>query len=212
MKTNKTKEKILDTSIRMFNEKKASNVSTVQISADMKISPGNLYYYYSNKEEVIRCIWNERMTKEIEELLDRYENAETAGELMDFFIKTIGHCMKYSFFYTEMSTLFVNDRALMEIYSDVEKRIKKETILTYKAMIARGKAESASDEEIEIIADNGLALMVSLASYCDLAEKGASIEEIEKIICKRMAAYMKPYLTDEMKKELQDALEARGAA
>ena len=79
MKTNKTKEKILDTSIRMFNEKKASNVSTVQISADMKISPGNLYYYYSNKEEVIRCIWNERMTKEIEELLDRYENAETAG-------------------------------------------------------------------------------------------------------------------------------------
>ena len=56
MKTNKTKEKILDTSIRMFNEKKASNVSTVQISADMKISPGNLYYYYSNKEEVIRWI------------------------------------------------------------------------------------------------------------------------------------------------------------
>ena len=148
MKTNKTKEKILDTSIRMFNEKKASNVSTVQISADMKISPGNLYYYYSNKEEVIRCIWNERMTKEIEELLDRYENAETAGELMDFFIKTIGHCMKYSFFYTEMNTLFVNDRALMEIYSEVEKRIKKGTILTYKAMISRGKAEAASDEEI----------------------------------------------------------------
>ena len=49
MKTNKTKEKILDTSIRMFNEKKASNVSTVQISADMKISPGNLYYYYSKR-------------------------------------------------------------------------------------------------------------------------------------------------------------------
>ena len=50
MKARKTKDRILDTSIRLFNERKASNVSTVQISAEMGISPGNLYYYYDNKE------------------------------------------------------------------------------------------------------------------------------------------------------------------
>ena len=39
MKSNRTKGKILETSIKLFNEKKASNVSTVQISAAMEISP-----------------------------------------------------------------------------------------------------------------------------------------------------------------------------
>ena len=53
MKARKTKDRILDTSIRLFNERKASNVSTVQISTEMGISPGNLYYYYDNKEEVL---------------------------------------------------------------------------------------------------------------------------------------------------------------
>ena len=53
MKSNRTRERILETSIKLFNEKKASNVSTVQISAAMQISPGNLYYYYANKDEVI---------------------------------------------------------------------------------------------------------------------------------------------------------------
>ena len=73
MKSQKTREKILDTSLELFNEKKASNVSTVQISAAMKISPGNLYYYFANKEEIIRCIWEERMLGEMQQLIERFE-------------------------------------------------------------------------------------------------------------------------------------------
>ena len=71
MKSKKTREKILDVSLQLFNEKKASNVSTVQISAAMKISPGNLYYYFANKEELIRCLWRERMLDQIEHLAGR---------------------------------------------------------------------------------------------------------------------------------------------
>lgn len=69
MKINRTRERILDKSIELFNRKQASNVSTVQISTALEISPGNLYYYYTNKEEVIRCTWKERMVPEITEIL-----------------------------------------------------------------------------------------------------------------------------------------------
>ena len=82
MKSKKTRERILDVSLELFNLKKASNVSTVQISAAMKISPGNLYYYYANKEEVIRCIWQERMKDELEEMLEEinetFKKSETS--------------------------------------------------------------------------------------------------------------------------------------
>ena len=43
MKINRTRERILDKSIELFNRKQASNVSTVQISTALEISPGNLH-------------------------------------------------------------------------------------------------------------------------------------------------------------------------
>ena len=39
MKINRTRERILDKSIELFNRKQASNVSTVQISTALEISP-----------------------------------------------------------------------------------------------------------------------------------------------------------------------------
>ena len=40
MKINRTRERILDKSIELFNRKQASNVSTVQISTALETSPG----------------------------------------------------------------------------------------------------------------------------------------------------------------------------
>jgi len=56
----KTKELILDTGIRLFNEKGTAAVSTNQIAEACGISPGNLYYHYTSKEDIIRAIF-ERM-------------------------------------------------------------------------------------------------------------------------------------------------------
>ena len=101
MKINRTRERILDKSIELFNRKQASNVSTVQISTALEISPGNLYYYYTNKEEVIRCTWKERMVPEITEILETAEeiNDKKDKYIINYFslmiIKSIReYCMK----------------------------------------------------------------------------------------------------------------------
>jgi len=53
---NKTKEKIIATAIIMFNQDGTSSVSTNHIAKELGISTGNLYYYFKNKEEIIRAI------------------------------------------------------------------------------------------------------------------------------------------------------------
>ena len=52
----KTKEKILHTALRLFNEKGTENISTRHIAADMKISVGNLHYHYPTKNAVILAL------------------------------------------------------------------------------------------------------------------------------------------------------------
>ena len=49
----KTKEKILKTALALFNNEGESAVSAVDIASVMGISPGNLYYHYKGKDEII---------------------------------------------------------------------------------------------------------------------------------------------------------------
>ncbi len=200
MKSNRTKGKILETSIKLFNEKKASNVSTVQISAAMEISPGNLYYYYANKEEVIRCIWQEKMVGEIDDLMEQYEKIENSEQLLDFFKEVIEHCIRYRFFYTEMPTLFTNDSKLMGVYAEISQRAKESAVEMFRKLV-------------EYAAENGLLLMISLISHCDIrSSEGFDTTNAIRTVWRNMTGYLYPYMNQQMREELEKALRAKEAA
>jgi AcrR family transcriptional regulator len=48
-----TKNRIADTALCLFNQVGTDGVSTNHIAAAMEISPGNLYYHYANKDEIL---------------------------------------------------------------------------------------------------------------------------------------------------------------
>ncbi len=213
MKAKKTKNRILDTSVKLFNEKKASNVSTVQISAAMGISPGNLYYYYANKEEVIRCIWTELMTLDLEDVLEKSRMTENAGELLDSFRRCMEYCMKYRFFYTEMATLFANDRTLVDLYNEKETGISDAFTEIYERLKERGMMIEKDRNELSIIIDNGMKLFIGIVAYCDKFCAGKSgNEDFIKDLWIRMAIYIKPLFTSEMDAEMDKEMHRRGIA
>ena len=51
-----TRSRILDAAIGLFNADGTASVSTNHIARAAGISPGNLYYHFKNKEDVIRAI------------------------------------------------------------------------------------------------------------------------------------------------------------
>ena len=55
----KTRERIVQNSLELFNQQGERSVSTNHIAAHMEISPGNLYYHFANKQEIIAELFSQ---------------------------------------------------------------------------------------------------------------------------------------------------------
>jgi AcrR family transcriptional regulator len=52
-----TKTRILDAALQLFNAEGTANVTTNHIAEALGMSPGNLYYHYRNKAEIVRALF-----------------------------------------------------------------------------------------------------------------------------------------------------------
>lgn len=59
----KTAEKILLISLDLFNSKGERNITSVDIANELDISPGNLYYHYKGKDEIINALVDSYVAK-----------------------------------------------------------------------------------------------------------------------------------------------------
>jgi AcrR family transcriptional regulator len=53
----RTRDRILDAALELFNERGTAAVTTNHVAAHAGISPGNLYYWFSDKDEIIRELY-----------------------------------------------------------------------------------------------------------------------------------------------------------
>lgn len=156
----RTRERILELSLRLFNEFGEPNITTTVIAEEMNISPGNLYYHFRNKDDIVNSIFVQ-FEGEIERMLavpaGRSPNIEDVWLYLHLMFELV---WRYRFFYRDLSDLLSRNRKL-------ELHFKQ--ILAHKIGVARQLCEGlrtdsalqASDVEIEALSTN----MVVVATY-----------------------------------------------
>lgn len=53
----RTGARILDAALELFNRDGTGRVTTNHIAAHLRMSPGNLYYWYPDKRAIVRALW-----------------------------------------------------------------------------------------------------------------------------------------------------------
>ena len=204
MKVQKTREAIIDSSINLFNKRLASNVSTVQIASELGISPGNLYYYFNNKEEIIRCILKERMIPDLEELFNTESDIMSTAQLLILIGKISSHFEKYSFYYNEKYVLEFNDENLSEMagknYEDKLALLMMKMINNYQC---QGMLIDISEEDKLLAVEALWATVCMAAIYFSGQSRGGRDPLIAETWKQRFILILERLLKDEYRTQLR---------
>ena len=114
-----TRERILDTAVRLFNEEGTAAVSTNHIAKAAGISPGNLYYHFRNKEEIIRAIYARLRPLWEAAVSVPTGHVATLADLERIVDDHFRLLWEFRFFYREMYALLRRDPELLASYHEV---------------------------------------------------------------------------------------------
>jgi AcrR family transcriptional regulator len=107
----RTAERILEVTLELFNRFGEPNVSTTLISAELGISPGNLYYHYPAKDELINALFD-RYQRSLAELLGAAEGVRNVEDAWLFFHTFFELIWQYRFLYRDLNDLLSKNRRL----------------------------------------------------------------------------------------------------
>jgi AcrR family transcriptional regulator len=156
----RTRERILEVALRLFNELGEPNVTTGAIADEMNISPGNLYYHFRNKDDIVNGLF-EHFEREIDPLLaapgKRELGVEDAWLFLHLLFETI---WRHRFLYRDLNDLLSRNRKL-ELHFKTLIGLKTQAARSVCEALSRGGEMSASKTEVEALSIN----MVVVATY-----------------------------------------------
>ena len=107
----RTAERILEVTLDLFNRFGEPNVSTTLISAELRISPGNLYYHYPAKDELVNSLYD-RYEKSLNELLNVSDGVSDVEDAWFFLHSLFERIWEYRFLYRDLNDLLSRNRHL----------------------------------------------------------------------------------------------------
>ena len=122
----KTKDKIITTAIDLFNIHGTKAISTNHIAKEMGISPGNLYYHFRSKNDIIRSIsdnFSNELGSALKIQLDTI--SDFSSNLTSLFNRFFKIQQSYQFLFLEGVHLTKQDSRLLDNYTNLRSLIKK---------------------------------------------------------------------------------------
>jgi AcrR family transcriptional regulator len=98
----KTRDRIINTSLSLFNSLGEPNVTTLLISDELDISPGNLYYHFRSKGDIVEELFT-AFEAEMLDLLAVPEDVDISLDQQSFFLHLLFEAVaRYRFLYQDL--------------------------------------------------------------------------------------------------------------
>jgi AcrR family transcriptional regulator len=152
-KTLKTKERILQLSLQLFNERGERSVTTNHIAAELGMSPGNLYYHFRNKSEIIKELMEQYQKETLEMLALPDDRQLDANDKIRYFQVLSSQLWAYRFLHRDVYHLVENNIDFRKMYPRFAGQVMQQGQKIYRAFVEAGLMEM-TNSEIEALVIN----------------------------------------------------------
>ena len=196
-----TKEKIVDTALKLFNLKGLSQVTLRTIAKEMKISQGNLNYHFKKRADIIEAIYF-RLVAEMDSSMAKMMHSEIHLQLLlDISASMMTNTFKYRFFLLDFTQIMREHKNIKKYHSKLIAIRQAESIASFDVFVANGimRKEELPNEYIH--------LYKRIQIFSDFWMASAEIEK-PKLEKKLIGEYLEimiqsiyPYLTAKGRKQ-----------
>ena len=199
----KTRDRILLTSQDLFNLCGEPNVTTIDIANEMEISPGNLYYHFRNKDEIVFELF-QTFENGIYEVLQTPLNSNL--EMMDYWMfvhLVLEKIWEYRFLYRDSATLLERNNKLQKRFNRILDK-KKECCLNVITILTDLQAIKISPIEAEKLATSMVITGTFWLNYQHIRNMASSFasDELGQGVYQIMSLFT-PYLSAESRDMLE---------
>ncbi|QWP74946.1 TetR/AcrR family transcriptional regulator [Lysobacter sp. K5869] len=159
-----TRQRILDAALIMFNAQGEPNVTTNHIADELEISPGNLYYHFRNKDDIIEQLFarfEERMDAALAAPQGRLPGLEDIWLQLHLVFECI---WDYRFLYRDLVEILSRNRRLRMRFARILKRADEQAHLVMRGLSQAGVMR-ASGDELAATATNVLVIATFWLNY-----------------------------------------------
>ncbi|HIF9058987.1 TPA: TetR/AcrR family transcriptional regulator [Photobacterium damselae] len=191
----KTRDRILAVSLDLFNRHGVSQVSTLIIATEMGISPGNLYYHFRGKEEIISTMISD-LQHAITQLSAEYPNqVKEFDDYWPFMHTVMALFTHYRFLFRNLDNLNSQDQRMRRKIRSLVLKLRQITTDMINHLIELEKIR-CDKQTVPLLADNLLLVSLNWLNYQTLLDDKYSDEELIRTGVLRIISLLEPYLTE----------------
>ena len=205
-----TADRILDASLKLFNEQGFHRVPAMRIAEHLGISPGHLAYHFKKKRGILLALFP-RLEGALKETF-KLEFSHAAPQSIDRNLYVLKALWSYRFFFIELPQIASVDREVMESFVTLEEGI----IATMRSSLDKRIKEGAmkplvAPNTTEILAKSVWITWLAWIAREQLRHPGQATPSADSVFDTMLRAYclMQPYFADGFLDEIVDALRAR---
>ncbi|MCU4586538.1 TetR/AcrR family transcriptional regulator [Acinetobacter nosocomialis] len=209
----KTKDRILQISLQLFNERGERSVTTNHIATELGISPGNLYYHFRNKHEIIKELMYQYQVETLEMLSLPEDRPLTTNDKINYFQVLSGQLWNYRFIHRDVYHLVESNEDFKKIYPRFAGQVMQQGQRIYQAFVDAGLMKMTASE-IEALIINLWIVLTNWTNFLYMSGHISDNNHLEEKwvwqALRQMVFLEGPYLMGESRATYEQLLESLG--
>lgn len=195
-----TRNRILVTSLLLFNEYGEPNTTTNEIANEVDISPGNLHYHFHKKSDLVEALLAE-FQADIRRILEPPPDETTIDDFWVFLHLLLEMLAAYRFLLRDMETLVASYPKVSRALKNFSKGLLAVMHL-YVDVLNRNQALHVDANEVALVSRNLVVTAMFSERFDAVSGTTSSADDSALRIASSVLAILMPYATQDTAKHL----------